>query len=273
MFQLAGSCEHGGIVNISKPRVVQLNWRGSSYKAGGWGKDSYFGSTNNAYWVSMLEIHAQNYFSGVRLHNTYEDLLLYKNFQDKTVSGSGSGAGMILYNDSLLYNCYNSKDICKLNMNTNKLERKTLPNSANNNRFPYSSSPYQDMDMAGDEYGFWVLFATEDAKGNMVIGKVNANTLELLHTWTTNIYKPSVSNAFMICGTMYATRAVNTRQEEIFYMYDTNTNREGSLSILMDKMTENIQSISYNSNDHKLYVMSEAYEIEYKLVFKPKGSI
>ncbi|KAM5146060.1 olfactomedin-4-like [Mantella aurantiaca] len=265
-----GSCEHGGIMNISKPLVILLNWRGANYKAGGWGKDSYFGSTEKIYWVSMLEIHAQNYFSSVRVYNTYDDLLLYKNYQDKSVSGSGSGAGMILYNNSLYYNCYNSKDICKLSMNTNKIERKTLPNAVNNNRFSYSSSAFQDIDMAGDEYGLWVLYSTEEDKGHLVIGKVDANTLELKKTWTTGIYKPSMSNAFMVCGIMYATRAVNTRQDEIFYMYDTNTNKEDRLSILMDKMTENIQSISYNSNDHKLYVLSDAYEIEYKLFFKPK---
>ncbi|CAI9544350.1 unnamed protein product [Staurois parvus] len=263
-----GSCEHGGIMNISKPLVVQLNWRGSGYKAGGWGKDSFFGSTEKGYWASMLENNALNYFSSVRLYNSYDDLLLYKNYQDKTASDSGNGAGMILYNNSLYYNCYNSRDICKHNMVTNKLERKTLPNAAYNNRFPYSFSQYQDIDMASDENGLWVLFSTEEAQGNMVIGKLNSSTLELIKTWTTTVYKPSMSNAFMACGTMYATRVTNTRQEEIFYMYDTNTEKEARISISMDKMTDNIQSLSYNPNDHKLYVMSEAYETEYAVFFK-----
>lgn len=34
-----GSCSHGGVVNISKPSVVQLNWRGFSYLYGAWGRD------------------------------------------------------------------------------------------------------------------------------------------------------------------------------------------------------------------------------------------
>ncbi|XP_075043019.1 olfactomedin-4-like [Mixophyes fleayi] len=261
-----GTCEHGGIVNISKPLVVQLNWRGFNYKSGGWGMDSFFGSSKELYWVSLLE--SNYYFSSVRLYPIYNDLVLYKNAKDITVSGSGNGGGMILYNNYLYYNCYNSRDICMFNMATNKIDRKTLPDAVYNNRFSYASSQHQDIDMAGDEFGLWVLYSTEQAGGNLIIGKLNATSLDLLKIWTTSIFKLRMTNAFMVCGVMYATRTLNTRQEEIFYMYDTNTGKEGHLNIPMDKMMENVQSLSYNPNDHKLYMLNDGYETLYDLSFK-----
>ncbi|GCB78165.1 hypothetical protein scyTo_0019368, partial [Scyliorhinus torazame] len=33
-----GSCDHNGLLNVSNPVVIQLNWRGFSYKSGGWGR-------------------------------------------------------------------------------------------------------------------------------------------------------------------------------------------------------------------------------------------
>ncbi|KAM4641527.1 olfactomedin-4-like isoform 2-T2 [Discoglossus pictus] len=260
-----GSCKHGGIKNISKPFVVQLNYRGFSYKAGGWGKDSFLGANQDKYWVSILE--NTQYFSRVRLFSNYDDLLLSKNTIDKTISSSGNGAGMILYNNSLYYNYYNTRDLGKFNMETNSMERRTLQDAAYNNQFSYSSSMFQDMDFAGDENGLWVIYATEHNFGNVVISKLDPVSLIVEKSWYTSQYKPSITNAFMVCGVLYATRAFNTRKEEIFYMYDTKTNTEGKLSITLDKIMETIQSLSYNPNDHKLYMFSDGYQVNYNVVF------
>ncbi|XP_063794659.1 olfactomedin-4-like [Pseudophryne corroboree] len=261
-----GTCEHDGIMNINRPLVVQLNWRGFGSTAGGWGKDSFFGSAEELYWVAPLE--GSTYFSDVRIYPTYNDLVLYKNAEDRYVSGNGNGGGMILYNNSLYYNCYMSRDICKLDMATYNLDRTTLPNAVFNNILSYSSSEYQDIDMAGDENGLWVLYTTENDEGNVIIGKLNETSLELINTWTTSMYKPSLSNAFMVCGVMYATRPLSARQEEIFYMYDTSISKGSYVSIPFDKMMEKIQSMSYNPNDQKLYVYNDGYEVTYDLSFK-----
>ncbi|XP_077148601.1 olfactomedin-4-like [Ranitomeya variabilis] len=258
------TCEHGRILNVSKPQVVQVNWRGTSFKTGGWGKDSFFGSTQELYWV--LSSDNSYYITNVRLYQTYKDLKQYKNFKDQSTPTSGRGSGLTLYNNSIFYNC-NTRDICKLNLDTNKVERKTLPNLGT--RFSYAGSLNQDVDFEGDEYGLWVLYSKEDVLGNMVIGLLNTTSLDLIETWTTSVYKPSVTNAFMVCGIMYATRTINTREEEIFYSYDTNTSEEHHLKIPFDKTLDNIHSLSYNANDRLLYMYNDGFEVNYSVHFTP----
>ncbi|XP_069842844.1 olfactomedin-4-like [Dendropsophus ebraccatus] len=274
-----GSCNHGGIVNISKPFVVQLNWLSFSYRFGGWGKDSYPGANQDVHWVAPLMTDAR-IMNVIRFYPKYDDLLLYKGATEKVLSrpvprshpdysSCGQGGGVIMFNNSLYYNCYNSRDICKFNVNTNGVERKTLTDATFNNRFSYASSVWQDIDLASDESGLWVIFATEENAGNIVIGKLDPLTLEVEKTWLTSQYKPGATNTFMVCGVLYATRTLSTRNEEIFYMYDTKTSQEGQMSIIFDKMLENVQSLSYNPNDHKLYMYNDGYQVTYDLAFKP----
>eukprot|EP00079_Xenopus_tropicalis_P028890 XP_012823916.1 PREDICTED: olfactomedin 4 isoform X1 [Xenopus tropicalis] len=274
-----GTCKHGGLANISKPFVVQLNWLGFSYKFGGWGKDTFPGANQDNHWVAPLQTDGR-IMNIVRFYTSYDNLLLYKSPTDKILTKNlpynqidytncGQGGGMIVYNHTMYYNCYNSRDICKYSVDTNVVERKPLPDASFNNRFSYASSSWQDIDLASDENGLWAIYSTEQNSGNIVISKLNSTSLTVEKTWSTSQYKLGATNAFMVCGVLYATRTLNTRKEEIFYMYDTNTNKEGQLSIILDKMMENVQSLAYNPNDQKLFMFNDAYLITYDLVFKP----
>lgn len=247
--------------------MVQLNWRGSSYKCGAWGKESAVQSgMKNIYWVAPLNTDSRR-LDTVRLHATYRELLLYKNPTDIVLPGFGQGAGLVLYNGSFFYNCFNGRDLCRMNLDSNIVERKVLANASFNNRFSYASTSWQGIDLASDENGLWVLYATERSEGNLVIGRVNSATLMLEKTWVTSQFKPSMTNAFMVCGVLYATRAVSTHREEIFYSYDTKTTRETWLSIPLEKVTETVQSLSYNPNDRKLYMYSDGYLLSYDVFF------
>ncbi|XP_063289456.1 olfactomedin-4-like [Pelobates fuscus] len=265
-----GSCEHGGLVNISKPFTVQLNWLGFSYKYGGWGKDSAMGANQQLHFLAPLQTDGRimNMF---RTYSSRDDLLLYKTHSEKSLSSNnyGQGGGVIMYNNYLYFNCYNSRNLCKLNLQNYVITRVALTDSTYNNRFSYFTTTWQDIDLAGDENGLWVIYSTEQNKGNFVISKLNENSFAIQKTWSTSQYKPAATNAFMVCGVLYATRALDTRTEEIFYMYDTKTGKGGHLSIRFNKMMENIQSLSYNPNDHKLYMYNDGYLVTYDLLFQP----
>uniref|UniRef100_A0A8D0UQM7 Olfactomedin-like domain-containing protein n=1 Tax=Sus scrofa TaxID=9823 RepID=A0A8D0UQM7_PIG len=263
-------CTHGGVVNVSKPAIVQLNWLGFSYKYGAWGRDySPQLPGKGLYWVAPLNTNGrtlQNY----RLYNTLDDLLLYRYMQDYYIS-YGQGSGIAVYNNNMYVNWYNTRNIARVNLATNRVEvTQTLPQAAYNNRFSYANVGWQDIDLAVDENGLWVIYATEASTGNIVISKLNDTTLAVLNTWHTKQYKPSVSNAFMVCGVLYATRTLSTRAEEIFYYFDTNTGQEGRLAIVMQKVQETLQSINYHPYEQKLFVYNDGYLLNYDLFFQPQ---
>ncbi|XP_065531890.1 olfactomedin-4 isoform X2 [Lathamus discolor] len=264
-----GSCIHRGLLNVSQPYIAKLNWKGFSYKYGSWGRDySPSNPENEVYWVAPLNTNGR-YLEYYRIYSSFDNLLLFKpTYEHKITYGEGSGAA--LYNNYLYYHAYNSRDIVKHDIRKNTVVlRKKLLNAAYGNRFSYAGVSWQDIDFAVDENGLWVIYSTENTMGNIVISKLNDTTLDVLNTWQTRQYKPSVSNAFMLCGILYATRPVNTRKEEIFYMYDTSTGQEGSISVIMDKKLDTIQSIDYNPTDQRLYVYNDGYLLRYDVTFQP----
>ncbi|XP_004683706.1 PREDICTED: olfactomedin-4 [Condylura cristata] len=267
-----GSCAHGGLQKVSRPLVVQLNWRGFSYKAGAWGRDSAPNSDSSLYWVAPLRADGR-YFDYYRLYKSYDDLVLLKNSQEWKM-GYGDGSGNTVYKNFMYFNYYGTADMAKVDLSSNTLVlRRPLPAATYNNRFSYAGVPWKDLDFAGDEKGLWVLYATEESKGNLVVSRLNASSLEVEKTWHTSQYKPALSGAFMACGVLYALRSLSTRQEEIFYAFDTATGQEHHISVLLDKMLETLQGINYCPSDRRLYVFNDGYLMNYDLSFltlKPK---
>ncbi|XP_062432188.1 olfactomedin-4 [Rhea pennata] len=267
-FPPPGSCIHRGLLNISQPYVVKLNWRGFSYRYGSWGRDySPSNLEEEVYWVAPLNTDGR-YLEYCRIYSSFDNLLLFRQTYERRLE-YGEGSGAALYNNFLYYHAYNSRNMIKYNLKTNTVVlKKALPSAVYGNRFSYAGVSWQDIDFAVDESGLWVIYSTENSMGNIVISKLNETTLDVLNTWQTRQYKPSVSNAFMICGVLYATRIMNTRKEEIFYMYDTTTGQEGTTSIVMDKKLDTIQSINYNPTDQRLYVYNDGYLLRYDLSFQ-----
>nr|XP_056708034.1 olfactomedin-like [Euleptes europaea] len=272
-----GSCDNKVLLNISKPFIVKLNWRGFSYKYGGWGKDFALGTKNpGTYWVAPLNTD-ERLMETYRIYSTYHDLLLYKNQVERSLSQSigltwnyincGQGSGMILYNNSFYYNCYNSRNLCKQDLANNHIKRSKVDNAVFNNWYSYSGVNWQDFDFAGDEKGLWVTYSTEKSQGNLIIAKLNPKTLKITKTWQTSLKKPEVTNTFMICGALYALKRVSAHKELIFYMYDTNTDKESMLEITMEKLADVAQSVSYNPNDQKIYMYNSGYLVTYDLMF------
>ncbi|KAM9034622.1 olfactomedin-4-like [Sarcophilus harrisii] len=263
----SGSCAHGTLLSVSRPLVVQLNWRGFYYKAGAWGRDTGLNLTSSLYWVAPLRSDGR-YFDYYRLHQSYDDLVLFKDYKEWKM-GYGDGSGNTVYKNFMYFNYYGTGDMAKVDLATNTLVlRQPLPGATYNNRFSYAGVPWKDLDFAGDEKGLWVVYSTEENKGNLVVSQLNASTLAVEKTWRTGQYKPVVSGTFMACGVLYALRSLSTRQEEIFYAFDTNTGQEYHLSILLDKMLETLQSINYSPLDRKLYVYNDGYLVMYDLVFQ-----
>uniref|UniRef100_A0A8C4T9M2 Olfactomedin 4 n=1 Tax=Erpetoichthys calabaricus TaxID=27687 RepID=A0A8C4T9M2_ERPCA len=265
---IPGSCNHGALLNMSEPFIVQLNWKGLSYKGGAWGKDPEPATSNRELYWQVPLANDFRYMQQYRYYNSYDDLRLYRNPHDGRTSYYGQGSGMVVYKEKLYYNCQDTNQICRVSLNTGNFEmRKSLPNATFNNMFSYAGTPWQDIDIAVDESGLWAIYATEESTGNIVISKLNETTLDVEDTWVTRMYRRAVSNAFIVCGVLYATRSINYKQEEVFYMYNTRTDQDITISIPFSKINEYLHGVNYNPKDHKLYVYNNGYLLTYDLYF------
>ncbi|XP_069757186.1 olfactomedin-4 [Narcine bancroftii] len=268
-----GTCSFGKLIRVSNPKSSMLNHFGTSYRYGSWGMDPLPApGKEDQYWLTILSS-SNRYGNKIRVFSSYGKFLTHSGPVDITFkTHNAQGSGGIMYNDAYYYNCYNLDHLCRFDMTTQEILSVKLPDAGFNDKFPYctvsSCYGYSDMDLATDENGLWVLYATEGNFGNLVISQLNATDLSILQSWNTTLYKRSATNAFLVCGIVYATRNLSSEVEEIFYIFDTTTGVErNDLAIRFRKVLPGIQYINYNPRDMMLYVYSDAYVVSYNLFF------
>ncbi|RXN21917.1 olfactomedin-4-like protein [Labeo rohita] len=276
-----GGCGLGQLVNVAGPRTYSITPYGTSYPYGAWGRDVKPASGDeNKYWLVVLT-KSSVYGHYVRQYGTMSTLLLGIGPKDTYISSSNpttntiQGSNMVMYANALYYNCYNTYSVCQFNMATRVVSTVALPSDTGyNSKFPFAhlgtTYSYTDMDFATDESGVYVIYATTSNFGNVVISKIETNSPPVFNqTWFTSLYKKTATNTFMVCGVLYATRYLDKETEQIFYSYDTKTNKERyDLKINIKKMQTNIEYLNYDPRDHLLYVYSDAYILTYDLIFQ-----
>ncbi|CAL8262598.1 unnamed protein product [Merluccius merluccius] len=276
------SCLKGLITNISSPVVTKVSPYGKSYTSGSWGKQAQRNSPNygHSYWVQPL-VSTNAWGNTLRLYSSYENFIASTNHEEVTFAPSYSntnaneGPSTVLYGDGLFYHCYNSADICRYDLTTKTMARITLPGNGFgfNNKFPYcyySCHPYSDIDLEADETGLWAIYVALGSHGNMVVSRLewDGNALNITQTWETRMFKKAVTNAFMTCGVLYATRYGDDSYEEVFYAFDTATGREDhSLALPLEKVSKGVASLSYNPQDNQLYMYNDGYLLAYQAMF------
>ncbi|XP_041077241.1 uncharacterized protein LOC121296103 isoform X3 [Polyodon spathula] len=130
------------------------------------------------------------------------------------------------------------------------------------------TTPVPDIDLTTDESGLWVIYTSQAKFGNIILSRLDAGNLTLLQTWYTSLQKKIITNAFMACGVLYATRFIDSSYDEVFYSFDTITGVERStLAIPFKKISTNIQHLNYNPRNRMLYVYNDAYILSYQAVF------
>ncbi|XP_033497949.2 olfactomedin-4-like [Epinephelus lanceolatus] len=261
-----GNCNHTGIMSISKPIVTQLNAHlNPGYLYGGWGKDSKpVRSYESMYWYGAYSSPSVYEFY---LYSNYDKLIQRSSFTHHTLPQGyqGSGNNYIVHGNTVYYQAANPFRMSKLNLTSSVYSHRQITKASE--RFTYTYSPNQYLDFSADEKGLWVMYATEEAKGKIVIAKIDEKSFGIEDEWTTGAYKPQVGNAFMVCGVMYATRPGDLNTEEIYYSYDTKTGEEKYMSIPFQKFQENFVNLHYNPTDQRLYMYNNGYYASYHVRF------
>ncbi|XP_058623920.1 olfactomedin-4-like isoform X2 [Onychostoma macrolepis] len=276
-----GYCGLGHMVNVSGPKTYSLTEYGTSYPYGACGRDANPAlGDENKYWLVVLTS-SNAYSNFIRQYNSLSTIILGIDSKDAYISSSNpttntiQGPNMVMYGNVLYYNCYYTYSVCQFNLTTESVSTVALPSDTGyNSKFPFAhlgtTYSYTDLDFATDESGVYVIYATTSNFGNVVISKIETSNPPVLgQTWFTSLHKMTATNTFMVCGVLYATRYLDEETEQIFYSYDTKTNKERyDFKFNIKKRQTNIQFLNYDPRDHLLYVYSDAYILTYELVFQ-----
>ncbi|KAK1153872.1 hypothetical protein AOXY_G29581 [Acipenser oxyrinchus oxyrinchus] len=186
------------------------------------------------------------------------------------------GTGFVVYDGAVFYNKERTRNIVKYDLRTRiKSGEAIIANANYHDTSPYRWGGKSDIDLAVDENGLWVIYATESNNGRLVVSQVNPYTLRFEGTWETGYDKRLASNAFMACGVLYVVRSVYVDDDSeaagdfISYAYNTNLNREEPVNIVFPNPYQYISSIDYNPRDNQLYVWNNFFVLRYPLEFGP----
>uniref|UniRef100_A0A8D3C915 Adhesion G protein-coupled receptor L1a n=1 Tax=Scophthalmus maximus TaxID=52904 RepID=A0A8D3C915_SCOMX len=191
------------------------------------------------------------------------------------------GTGFVVYDGAVFYNKERTRNIVKYDLRTRIKSGEAIITNANyHDTSPYRWGGKSDIDLAVDENGLWVIYATESNNGRLVVSQVNPYTLRFEGTWETSFDKRVASNAFMACGVLYAVRSVYQDDDSeaggdlVMYAYNTNHAREEPVNIPFPNPYQYISSVDYNPRDNQLYVWNN-YNIPYTyyLSITPPSSV
>uniref|UniRef100_A0A8C1RXN3 Adhesion G protein-coupled receptor L3 n=1 Tax=Cyprinus carpio TaxID=7962 RepID=A0A8C1RXN3_CYPCA len=184
------------------------------------------------------------------------------------------GTGFVVYDGALFFNKERTRNIVKFDLRTRIKSGEAIIASANyHDTSPYRWGGKSDIDLAVDENGLWVIYATEQNNGRIVISQLNPYTLRVEGTWDTAYDKRSASNAFMICGILYVIKTVYEDDDseatgnKIDYIYNTELSKDGYLDIPFPNSYQYIAAVDYNPRDNLLYVWNNYHVVKYTLDF------
>ncbi|XP_052416556.1 adhesion G protein-coupled receptor L3-like isoform X13 [Carassius gibelio] len=184
------------------------------------------------------------------------------------------GTGFVVYDGALFFNKERTRNIIKFDLRTRIKSGEAIIASANyHDTSPYRWGGKSDIDLAVDENGLWVIYATEQNNGRIVISQLNPYTLRVEGTWDTAYDKRSASNAFMICGILYVVKTVYEDDDseatgnKIDYIYNTELSKDGYLDIPFPNSYQYIAAVDYNPRDNLLYVWNNYHVVKYTLDF------
>uniref|UniRef100_F7BXL7 Olfactomedin 2 n=1 Tax=Xenopus tropicalis TaxID=8364 RepID=F7BXL7_XENTR len=207
------------------------------------------------------------YYKGRRVleYRSLNDFIKGQNFVQHLLPHPWAGTGHVVYNGSLYYNKYQSNIVVKYHFRSRSVSvQRSLSNAGYNNTFPYSWGGFSDIDFMVDENGLWAVYTTNQNAGNIVVSKMDPQTLEILQTWDTGYPKRSAGESFMICGTLYVTNS-HLAGAKIYFAYYTNSSTYEYTDIPFHNQYSHISMLDYNPRERVLYTWNNGHQVLYNV--------
>ena len=81
---------------------------------------------------------------------------------------------------------------------------------------------------------------------DIVVSKLNADTLEVEATYRTNWRKKWSGNAFMACGVLYVLKKCDLKNTYLNYAYDTHTKQWHHIQVRLNKIFSYVNVLKFN---------------------------
>ncbi|NXC23956.1 NOE2 protein, partial [Campylorhamphus procurvoides] len=202
---------------------------------------------------------------GVLEFRSLQDFVLGQNFVQHLLPHPWAGTGHVVFNGSLFYNKYQSNVIVKYHFGSRSvLLQRSLDGAGYNNTFPYSWGGFSDIDLMADERGLWVVHTSNPQAGNIVLSRLDPQTLEVLRSWDTGYPKRSAGESFVICGVLYVTNS-HLAGAKIYFAYDTETASYEYTDIPFHNQYSHISMLDYNPRDRVLYTWNNGHQVLYNV--------
>ncbi|XP_016421325.1 adhesion G protein-coupled receptor L3-like [Sinocyclocheilus rhinocerous] len=241
----------------------------SDHQSGSWCKDP-LQSSNKIYYMPWTPYRTDT----LTEYSSKEDFIAGRPTTTYKLPHRVDGTGFVVYDGALFFNKERTRNIVKFDLRTRiKSGEAIIANANYHDTSPYRWGGKSDIDLAVDENGLWVIYATEQNNGRIVVSQLNPYTLRVEGSWDTTYDKRSASNAFMICGILYVVKSVYEDDDnealgnKIDYMYNTEKSRETHLSIPFPNSYQYIAAVDYNPRDNLLYVWNNYHVVIYSLDF------
>ncbi|KFU85593.1 Noelin-2, partial [Chaetura pelagica] len=247
----------GKLTGVSHPITI----RASGSRFGSWMTDTMTPSADSRVW------YMDGYYKGRRVleFRTLNDFVSGQNFVQHLLPHPWAGTGHVVFNGSLYYNKYQSNVAVKYHFRSRSvLVQRSLAGAGFNNTFPYSWGGFSDIDFMVDESGLWVVYTTNQNAGNIVVSRVDPQTLEVLRSWDTGYPKRSAGESFMICGTLYVTNS-HLAGAKIYFAYYTNTSSYEYTDIPFHNQYSHISMLDYNPRERVLYTWNNGHQVIYNV--------
>ncbi|KAJ8411098.1 hypothetical protein AAFF_G00181330 [Aldrovandia affinis] len=241
----------------------------SDHQSGAWCKDP-LQSSDKIYYMPWTPYRTDT----LTEYSSKEDFIAGRPTTTYKLPHRVDGTGFVVYDGALFFNKERTRNIVKFDLRTRIKSGEAIIASANyHDTSPYRWGGKSDIDLAVDENGLWVIYATEQNNGRMVISQLNPYTLRIEGTWDTAYDKRSASNAFMICGVLYVVKTVYEDDDneatgnKIDYIYNTEQSKDAYLDIPFPNSYQYIAAVDYNPRDNLLYVWNNFHVVKYSLDF------
>ncbi|XP_023931118.1 neurogenic locus Notch protein, partial [Lingula anatina] len=251
-------CLPGGSIRIGNTSMV-FQYSPAKYSSSSWMKDSHPTdlSSSNKVWFFK-----GNHNKVVVAFDTLEDMKLSKQNASNTITLPyyWIGNGQVVYRNNLYFQSYRTKNIVKYDLQKMKIlieeEIKDLDSGTNNNYCYNPFGPRTMADFAVDEFGLWLVYGNVTDNCNLVIAKINPDTLKVENSWTTTIYSRTIGDTFMKCGVLYCAASYTSSRNYIRYTYDTSTGKQempSSRDGTYQQPSSRNSMLNYNPHDGLLY--------------------